>query len=430
MNSTTHDLQIRTEAAVESAFRMAEDRYAEAGVNVRDALRRLDGISVSVHCWQGDDVTGFERLDTELGGGLAVTGNYPGRARTADELRADLELALSLVPGSHRINLHACYAETGAHRVDRNLLTAAHFARWTDWAAEHRLGLDFNPTFFSHPQAAEGLTLTHPDPGIRQFWIEHGIVSRRIAADMGRRQKSPSVCNVWIPDGMKDSPVDRKGPRERLTAALDAMFAEPLPPEYVLDAVECKLFGLGSESYVAGSHEFYLGYAIARQKLLCLDAGHFHPTESIADKISSVLTWVPQILLHVSRGVRWDSDHVVTLTDDLLAIAQEIVRGDFLGRVHLGLDFFDASINRIAAWVIGIRSARKALLAALLEPLGQLRESERMRDYTLRLALLEESKTLPLGAVWDWYCLTSGIPSGWLAEVRRYESTVLAARRT
>jgi len=301
-----------------------------------------------------------------------------------------------------------------------------------DWAREQKLGLDFNPTYFAHEKAADGLTLAHPDRGIRQFWIEHGIACRQIAAAMGKAQKSPCVNNVWIPDGMKDIPIDRKGPREILTESLDLIFAETLPATQILDAVECKLFGLGSESYVVGSHEFYLGYAISRQKVLCLDAGHFHPTESIVDKISSVLAWVPRLLLHVSRGVRWDSDHVVILTDELQAIAQELVRGNFLDRVHVGLDFFDASINRIAAWVIGTRCMLKALLMALLEPLSMLRQFERDGDFTSRLAMLEEIKTLPFGAVWDWYSLTSGVPAGpaWIDEVKQYERTTLSLRNS
>jgi L-rhamnose isomerase len=365
-----------------------------------------------------------------LGGGLAVTGNYPGRARTPAELRADLDVALSLIPGRHRLNLHAMYAETGGQRVERNELEAAHFQSWIDWARAKRLGMDFNPTFFAHRKAADGFTLAHADAGIRRFWIEHGIVCRRIGAAIGKALGTPCVTNVWIPDGSKDTPVDRKGPRQRLAEALDAVFAEPLDPRHNLDAVESKLFGIGSESYVVGSHEFYLGYAIKNRKLLCLDAGHFHPTEVLSDKISSVLTWLDKILLHVSRGVRWDSDHVVTLTDELEAIAQELVRGDYLGRVHIGLDFFDASINRVAAWVIGARSMIKALLLALLEPIEKLRELEAAGDFTGRLAWLEEIKTLPSGAVWDYYCLQQNVPIGpaWLNEIRRYERDLLARR--
>ncbi len=419
--------EVRT---IEQAYESARATYAALGVDTEQALAVLRGVPISLHCWQGDDVGGFEKSGAELGGGLAVTGNYPGKARTPAELRADLDMALSLIPGTHRLNLHAMYAESGGQRVERNELEAAHFQSWIDWARAKRMGMDFNPTFFAHPNAADGFTLAHADASIRRFWIEHGIVCRRIGAAIGKALGTPCVTNVWIPDGSKDTPVDRKGPRQRLAEALDAVFAEPLDPRHNLDAVESKLFGIGSESYVVGSHEFYLGYAIKNRKLLCLDAGHFHPTEMISDKISSVFTWLDQILLHVSRGVRWDSDHVVTLTDELEAIAQELVRGDYLGRVHIGLDFFDASINRVAAWVIGARSMIKALLLALLEPIQKLRELEAAGDFTGRLAWLEEIKTLPSGAVWDYYCLQQNVPIGpaWLSEICRYERDVLARR--
>jgi L-rhamnose isomerase len=413
-----------------SAFALAKERYAELGVDVDQALSQLAGIPISLHCWQGDDVQGFEGTGEAIGGGLAVTGNYPGKPRTPDQLRADLVEAFSLIPGSHRLNLHASYAETGGVRVERDGIEPVHFARWIDWARENRLGLDFNPTYFAHPKAAGGFTLAHPDASIRRFWIDHGRTCRRIGAAMGRELGSPCVVNVWIPDGMKDLTIDRNGPRERLAESLDAVFAEPLDPAQIRDAVEAKLFGIGSECYVVGSHEFYLGYAISRKKVLCLDAGHFHPTEVISDKISSVLLYLDELLLHVSRGVRWDSDHVVILSDEVEAIAREVVRGSFLDRVHLGLDFFDASINRIAAWVIGARGVLKALLMALLEPTETLRRLESEGDYTGRLALLEELKTLPAGAVWDHYCLSQGVPvaAGWLSEVKAYERDVLARR--
>lgn len=416
--------------SVEKAYEIARQRFADWGIDSGKAMSRLSKISLSLHCWQGDDVRGFEGTNSELGGGLAVTGQYPGRARSPDELRADLETAMALIPGRHRVNLHAIYAESGGRSVPRNELTVEHFRGWIEWARGCGTGLDFNPTFFAHPLAEDGFTLSHPDPSIRRFWVDHGIACRRIAAEMGAALGTPCVNNVWIPDGFKDTPVDRKSPRERLVAALDLIFEEPCSPDQMLDAVECKLFGLGSESYVVGSHEFYLGYAQSRKKMLCLDAGHFHPTEVISDKISSVLTFVDRLLLHVSRGVRWDSDHVVTWTDELQAIAQELVRGDFLDRVHLGLDFFDASINRIAAWVIGARSLQKALLFALLEPLEALRQCEREGDYTTRLAMLEEFKSLPWGAVWDFHCLRSGVPVGrsWLQVIRGYEQQQLPLR--
>ena len=413
-----------------TAFDFACDAYACLGVDPHAALATLARTPISLHCWQGDDVGGFERAGGELGGGLAVTGNYPGKARTPDELRADLDQALSLIPGRQRLNLHACYAELGGRKIDRDAYTIAQFQGWVDWAKARGLGMDFNPSYFSHPLASDGATLSHLDPAVRRFWIDHGTACRRIGAEIGRQLGSPVVTNVWIPDGSKDLPIDRSAPRERLASALDEIFAEPLDPALVLDAVESKLFGIGSESYVVGSHEFYLGYAITRKKLLCLDAGHFHPTESLADKISSVLQFVPEILLHVSRGVRWDSDHVVILDDATRAIFEEVVRGGFLARTHIGLDFFDASINRIAAWVIGTRSAQKALLLALLEPSAKLREHEASGDFTSRLALLEETKSLPFGAVWDEHCRRHDTPVGpvWLADVKRYEREVLAQR--
>ena len=416
--------------SVSRAFRLARERYAASGVDVDRALMALAGIPVSLHCWQGDDVVGFENFGGALGGGLAVTGNHPGKARTPDELRMDLEKAHSLIPGKHRVNLHAMYGEFGGKKVDRDEIEVAHFKNWIAWAKKNGLGLDFNPTCFAHPKAAAGFTLSHQEKGIRQFWIEHCRRSREIGAAMGRALGTTCVTNVWIPDGFKDTPADRQTPRERLAAALDDVFKKPLPAKHNLDAVEPKLFGIGAESCTVGSHEFYLGYAITRRKLLCLDAGHFHPTESIADKISSVLLYVPEILLHVSRGVRWDSDHVVTFTDDLQAIAREIIATGHADRVHLGLDYFDASINRIAAWVIGARNLLRALLLALLEP-PAIRAAELAGDNTARLALQEESKSLPFGAVWDYYCESKGVPVGeaWLTEVRKYESEILFNRR-
>ncbi len=415
---------------IEQAYALAQQEYADHGVDVEQALQVLRQIPISLHCWQGDDVGGFESTGDELGGGLAVTGNYMGKARTPDELRADFEMALSLIPGRHRMNLHASYAETGGQRVERDALERTHFQGWIDWAKQQQIGLDFNPTYFAHPLAADGFTLAHRDPAIRQFWVNHGVLCRQIGAAIGKALQTPCVTNVWIPDGYKDTPVDRHGPRVLLAESLDAIFAEPLDPHYNLDAVEAKLFGIGSESYVVGSHEFYLGYAISRQKLLCLDAGHFHPTEVISDKISSVMLFLDEILLHVSRGVRWDSDHVVTLTDELKAIAQEIVRNDRWQRVHLGLDFFDASINRVAAWVIGTRCMIKALLMALLEPAAKMHEFEINGDFTSRLAMQEELKTMPAGAVWDYYCLSCETPAGpaWLQKVKQYETDVLANR--
>jgi L-rhamnose isomerase len=406
-----------------SPYESACEAYATLGVDTEKALETLGRTPISVHCWQGDDVGGFESASAgDPGGGLAVTGNYPGRARTPNELRADLEKVFSLVPGKHRLNLHAFYLETGGQKVDRDQIETKHFQGWIDWAKSLGLGMDFNPTCFAHPKAADGFTLAHRDQGIREFWIEHAKRCRKIGADIGRALGSTCVTNVWIPDGYKDLPVDRVAPRQRLIESLDAIFAEKLPEKDEIDAVECKLFGIGSESYVAGSHEFYLGYAVSRQKAVCLDAGHFHPTETLADKISSVLLFVPRLLLHVSRGVRWDSDHVVILDDPTRAVMEELVRGDFLGRTSIGLDYFDASINRVAAWVIGIRATQKALLLALLEPSKQLREAETHGNFTARLALLEEAKSLPWGAVWDEFCQRNNVPAGaaWLAEAEAY----------
>jgi L-rhamnose isomerase len=418
-----------TDKQIQDAYTLAKERYAALGVDTDTALERLSQISISLHCWQGDDVGGFEDPDRGLSGGIMATGNYPGKARTANELRQDLDKAYSLIPGRHRLNLHAIYLEANK-KIPRNEIQPEHFSGWVDWARENNHGIDFNPTCFSHPLADDGFTLSHHDEGTRQFWIEHCIACRHIGAHFGRELRTPCTTNIWIPDGMKDTPVDRNAPRRRLKESLDAIFAEDIDPQHNLDAVECKLFGLGSESYVVGSHEFYLGYAIANRKLLCLDAGHFHPTETISDKISAVLLYVPELLLHVSRGVRWDSDHVVTLTDELQAIMQEIVRGGFLGRVHIGLDFFDASINRVAAWTIGTRNALRALLMALLEPQNHLRELELKGDYTARLALLEALKGLPFGAVWDYHCLQQSVPVGisFMDDIQAYEKQVLAQR--
>jgi L-rhamnose isomerase len=418
-----------TSSKIEKAYALARETFDAQGVDTEKALRKLRAIRLSLHCWQGDDVGGYERSGA-LDGGLAATGNYPGKARTPDELRADFDAALALIPGTHRVNLHAIYAETGGKKVGRDQLGPEHFAGWIDWAKSRKLGLDFNPTYFSHPLAKDGLTLSHPDKAVRDFWVAHGIACRKIGAAMGAKLGSPSLVNLWIPDGYKDTPVDRRAPRDRLRNSLDAIYAPRFSPNQLLDAVESKLFGIGSESYVVGSHEFYLGYAIDRELILCLDCGHFHPTESVADKLSAVLVWLDAVLVHVSRGVRWDSDHVVTLTDELKAIGHEIVAGDYTERVHLALDYFDASINRVAAWVIGSRNTLKMMLGALLEPMDQLKRAEKEGDFTARLALQEEFKMLPVGAVWDYYCLKAGVPVGadWLNTVRKYEKTVLSKR--
>lgn len=410
---------------IEQAFELAKQRYAEVGVDVEQAMATLDTVPVSMHCWQGDDVRGFENPQGALTGGIQATGSYPGRARNATELRADLEKALSLIPGPKRLNLHAIYLESETP-VDRDAIEPRHFANWVAWAKEHGLGLDFNPSCFSHPLSADGFTLSHADPAIRQFWIDHCTASRRISAWFGEQLGTPSVMNIWVPDGMKDLTVDRFAPRQRLMTALDEVIGEKLDPQHHIDAVESKLFGIGAESYTVGSGEFYMGYACSRQTALTLDAGHFHPTEVISDKISTVMLYVPRLLLHVSRPVRWDSDHVVLLDDETQAIASEIVRHRLLDKVHIGLDFFDASINRIAAWVIGTRNAKKALLRALLEPIERLRAAENAGDYTERLTLLEEQKSLPWQAVWEAWCLRHDVPAdaGWLSDVRHYEQQI------
>lgn len=414
---------------IHKPYLLAREQYAAYGVDTTRALKQLAAIRLSLHCWQGDDVTGFEPRRGNLGGVLP-TGNYPGRARTPEELRSDLAKALSLIPGRHRVNLHAIYAETKPRPVDRDKLAPQHFANWVFWARTHKLGLDFNGSYFSHPLAESGRTLSHPDRAIRRFWIDHARACRRIGAFMGRQLKTACVTNIWVPDGSKDTPADRKEPRELLRQSLDEIFKETYKSAYNLDALEGKLFGLGSESYVVGSHDFYLAYTVAHRKLLCLDTGHFHPTESVADKLSAVLSQLDQVLLHVSRGVRWDSDHVVTLTDDLRSLAEEIVRGDYLRRVHIGLDYFDASINRVAAWVIGARAMLQALLIALLEPTTTLRRLELQGDFTARLALMEELKSLPFGAIWDYYCCQQDVPSShaWMREIKTYETVVQSKR--
>ncbi|UGA51506.1 MULTISPECIES: L-rhamnose isomerase [Dickeya] len=415
--------------AIETAWRLARERYARLNIDVDAALRQLDQIPVSIHCWQGDDVAGFEHDSGALTGGIQATGNYPGKARNAAELRADLEQAFRQIPGPKRLNLHAIYLESDTP-VARNAIEPHHFSHWVAWAKTHQLGLDFNPTCFSHPLSSDGFTLSHPDENVRRFWIEHCQASRRISAWFGQELGTASVMNIWIPDGMKDLTVDRLAFRQRLLASLDEVLAEKLDPAHHIDAVESKLFGLGAESFTVGSSEFYLGYATSRQTALCLDAGHFHPTEVISDKISSASLFVPRLLLHVSRPVRWDSDHVVLLDDETQAIAHEVVRHRLFDRVHIGLDFFDASINRIAAWIIGTRNMKKALLRALLEPTDTLRTLEQNGDYTARLALLEEQKSLPWQAVWEHYCQQHDVTPGgdWLQSVRHYENTVLCQR--
>ncbi|MEH7490730.1 L-rhamnose isomerase [Neobacillus niacini] len=415
---------------IKENFELAKQAYAKWGVDVEEVVEKLKSVPISIHCWQGDDVAGFEVNQNELSGGIDVTGNYPGKAKTAEELRSDLEKALSLIPGKHRVNLHAIYAETNGEVVERDQLEPKHFDNWVKWAKENGLGLDYNPTLFSHPKADDGLTLSHPNEEIREFWINHCIGSRKIGEYFGKELGTPALTNIWIPDGYKDIPSDRLTPRKRLKESLDKIFAVETDEKYNLDAVESKVFGIGSESYVVGSHEFYLNYAMKNDKLCLLDTGHYHPTETVSNKISSMLLFSEKLALHVSRPVRWDSDHVVILDDELREIALEIVRNDALDRVIIGLDFFDASINRVAAWTIGTRNMIKALLYAMLVPNEYLKQLQEEGNFTERLALMEEFKTYPFGAIWDYYCEKMGVPvrESWLEEVKAYEQEVLLKR--
>lgn len=415
---------------IEKAYELAKEVYAAIGVDTDKVLDELKKIKISLHCWQGDDVAGFLFKDQALTGGIQTTGNYPGAARTPAELRQDIEKALTFIPGKHKVNLHAIYADT-AEKVDLDELEPKHFEKWVAWAKEQGLGLDFNPTCFSHPMSESGFTLSSADENVRNFWIRHCKKSRKIAEHFGKELGQKCVTNFWFPDGYKDVPVDREAPRARMKSALDEIFAEDINPAYNLDALESKVFGIGAESYTVASNEFSVAYAVANKKAACLDAGHFHPTEVISDKISSVLLFTDELLLHVSRPVRWDSDHVVMLDDELTAIAQSLVRTNLVERTHIGLDFFDASINRIAAWVIGTRNMIKALLKAKLEPIQTLKEIELSGDYTSRLALTEELKSYPFAAVWDYYCEIMGVPvrEGWLKDVKAYEKDVLSKRR-
>lgn len=416
---------------VKESYEIAKKKYEKWGIDVDEVLDTLKKVPISIHCWQGDDIGGFEVNQQELSGGIDVTGNYPGKATTPEELRSDLEKALSLIPGKHRINLHAIYAETDGEVVDRDELEPKHFENWVNWAKENELGLDFNPTFFSHPKSEDGLTLAHPDKEIRDFWIRHGIASRKIAEHFGKELGTSALTNIWVPDGFKDIPSDRLTPRERLKESLDEIFSVKIDKKYNVDAVESKLFGIGSEAYVVGSHEFYMGYALKNDVLCLLDSGHYHPTEVISNKLSSLLLFSDELALHVSRPVRWDSDHVITLDDELREIGLEIVRNGALDKVRIGLDFFDASINRVAAWTIGTRNMVKALLYGLLTPNEHLKQLQDEGNFTDRLAIMEELKTYPFGAIWDYYCEQQGVPVGetWLDEVKAYEQEELSKRK-
>ncbi|MGG9991867.1 L-rhamnose isomerase [Streptococcus suis] len=414
---------------IKQAYQVAKERYAAIGVDTDAALKKLQDIKISMHCWQGDDVKGFLTPEGDLTGGIMSTGNYPGAAKNPDQLRRDLEKAYSLIPGQHKLNLHAIYLDTD-EKVDLNEIEPKHFEKWVAWAKEQGLGLDFNPTFFSHPMMKDGFTLSHPDKEVRDYWIEHGKRSRKVAEYMGKELGQVCYNNFWVPDGFKDNPVDRLSPRKRLMESLDEIFADQVDETYTQDAVESKLFGLGAEAYTVGSHEFYMGYGLTRGKMILLDAGHFHPTEVISNKLSSLALFGKGIMLHVSRPVRWDSDHVVIMDDELQDIAKELVRNDLLDKAVIGLDFFDATINRIAAWVIGTRNTQKALLKALLEPTKDLKDMENALDFTSRLAYTEELKDFPYADVWNYFCLQNDVPVGldWLTDVRQYEEEVLSKR--
>ena len=418
------DLQIN------QAYEYAKARYADLGIDVEKAVDQLDNISISLHCWQADDVKGFENKEGDLTGGIQATGNYPGSSRTVEELRKDIEKVLTLLPGKHRLNLHAIYGDFGGEFVDRDQIEPKHFQSWIDWANKVGIKLDFNSTFFSHAKSESGFTLSSPDKEIQSFWMEHLRRCRYIAAEIGRQQGSSCIHNIWIPDGSKDRTVNRFGYRANLKYALDTVLAEKIDSKYLVDCIESKLFGLGLESYTVGSHEFYMGYGVKNNMVVTLDAGHFHPTEVISDKISSLLLFVPEIMLHVSRPVRWDSDHVVILDDELQHLTQEIVRADALDRVHVGLDYFDASINRIGAYVVGVRATQKAFLLALLEPIEKLRTFEANGQNFERLALLEEVKSLPWGDVYNYYCMKQGVTAGeaYIADIQNYEKEVTLKR--
>lgn len=418
-----------TKETITKAYEAAKARYAAVGVDTDAVLEKLQNIKISMHCWQGDDVKGFLTPNGELTGGIMSTGNYPGAAHTPDELRADLEKAYSLIPGKHKLNLHAIYLDTD-EAVDLDEIEPKHYEKWVNWAKEQGIGLDFNPTFFSHPMMKDGFTLSHPDKSVRDFWIEHGKRSRRVAEYFGKELGETCYTNFWVPDGFKDNPIDRLAPRKRLMESLDEIFSEEIDEKYNVDTVESKLFGLGAEAYTVGSHEFYMGYGLTRHKTILLDAGHFHPTEVISNKISSLALFSNRLMLHVSRPVRWDSDHVVIMDDELQEIAKEIVRNDLLERTAIGLDFFDGTINRIAAWVVGTRNTQKALLKAMLEPTQNLKDLENHFDFTSRLVLTEELKDFPYSDVWNYFCLKNNVPIGldWFEEVKEYEAKILAER--
>jgi L-rhamnose isomerase len=420
------------EENVEKAYNLAQKRYDEFGIKIEEIINKLKEIPLSIHCWQGDDVGGFEKPNSQLeGGGILVTGNFPGKARTLKELQQDLEKVISLIPGNrHRINLHSSYGDFKGETIERNRFKIEHFQGWIDWAKNNNLKIDFNSTLFSHPFAETGFTLSSKSEEIRNFWIEHVQRCREISAEIGKQLNDTCIHNIWIPDGSKDLPIDRIGHRKLLKESLDKIFTTKFPSNLMKDSLEGKLFGIGSEAFVVGSYDFYLSYALTNKIMLTIDTGHFHPTESVPDKISAIIPFIPELMLHISRGLRWDSDHVVIISDDIIQLFEEVVRSQALERIHFALDFFDASINRIGAWVIGARAVQKAMLYALLQPTDSLREYEENGQYFQRLALLEELKNLPFGAVWDYFCLRNNVPVGmnWIHEIENYETQILKKR--
>lgn len=409
-------------------YKEAKNLYSRIGVNTDAAIEKLSKIKISIHCWQGDDINGFEGSGG-ASGGIATTGNYPGKARTPEELMSDLDKALSLIPGKNKINLHAIYAITD-EKVGRNELRPEHFAKWAEFAKERGLGIDFNPTLFSHPMAADGLTLSHPDKKVRDYWIQHCQACRKIAEYFGKELGQPCLNNIWIPDGYKDIPADRLGPRQRLKDSLDEIFSQQVDSRYVIDCVESKVFGIGLESYTVGSHEFYMNYAAKNNIYYLLDNGHYHPTETVSDKIPSMLLFADKLALHITRPVHWDSDHVVLLDDELKEIAKEIVRCDALDRVLIGLDYFDASINRISAWVVGTRNLQKALLYAMLMPHDRLKTMQNEANFTELMVMNEELKVYPFGDIWNRFCELNNVPQreDWFQTVLEYEKDVLSKR--
>ncbi len=416
--------------SIEKAYELAKERYEGLGVDTNAVLDRMNSTQISMHCWQADDVTGFENPDGVLSGGIQATGNYPGKASTIEQLRQDIEKSMSLLPGNQRLNLHAIYGDFRSGKADRDEIGPEQFESWVSWAKDLDIGMDFNCTLFSHPKADSGFTLSDNNPGIRDFWIEHVKRCREISEFIGKELGTRCVHNIWAPDGTKDITVNRFKHRAHLKDSLDRILKVKHDPAFMADTVEAKLFGIGVEAFTVGSHEFYLGYAIANKMMLCLDIGHFHPTEQVSDKLSAVFQFIPELLLHVTRPIRWDSDHVVTLNDEVRALFEEIIWAGKLDNVNIGLDFFDASINRIGAYVTGVRAAQKAIMLALLNPTGKLREYDENGRYFERLALLEEAKSMPFGAVWDYYCLMEDVPAGqdYIAEIQKYEKDVLSSR--